>query len=160
MIAHEKEERDGDDRFFRPEIEGGSYTEVIKFTDIIGYLYTEKGGRFLDCNPSESHTGKNAARWDVIKLNPSNPNSLAELISDAKSKIGQLSEESAKLAKIVDDWKSWINSDPHIDSINMRLTELSTLNPSIKKQIWHIIKDYAKENSMTFSDQEKKFKEA
>jgi hypothetical protein len=39
LISHDKEDKDGDTRIVRPDITGGSYGEVMKNADFVGYLY-------------------------------------------------------------------------------------------------------------------------
>jgi hypothetical protein len=59
LIAHDKEDKDGDVRIVRPDIVGGSYGEVMKVADFVGYLYMNGRNRVLDFNPTDRWIGKN-----------------------------------------------------------------------------------------------------
>src|SRR5215831_4726347 len=63
MIAHDKEDKDGDTRIVRPDIQGGSYAEVMKIADCVGYCYMRGKDRILDFSPSDRWVGKNPGQW-------------------------------------------------------------------------------------------------
>jgi len=63
LIAHDKEDKDGDTRVVRPDIAGGSYGEVMKVADFVGYMYMSGKDRVLDFNPTDRWIGKNPAGW-------------------------------------------------------------------------------------------------
>lgn len=111
FLAHAKEEKDGDSRVMRPDLQGGSYAEVSKQADLIGYLYMSGRSRTIDFNPTEGWVGKNPVGWgprsvpDVAE----NPRFLADLIREAKEAMSSLSEESSKLAVRVDEWRTAID---------------------------------------------------
>jgi hypothetical protein len=44
LVAHDKEDKDGDTRVVRPDIVGGSYGEVMKIADFVGYVYMSGQG--------------------------------------------------------------------------------------------------------------------
>src|SRR5262252_4575498 len=48
LLAHDREDKDGDYRIVRPDIAGGSYGEVMKVADFVGYLYMSGKDRVLD----------------------------------------------------------------------------------------------------------------
>jgi len=63
LIAHDKEEGDADSKSVRPDITGGSYSEVMKVSDFVGYLAMSGKTRVLDFNPTDKWVGKNPAAW-------------------------------------------------------------------------------------------------
>lgn len=161
FLCHEKEEKDGDDRIMRPDIQGGSYIEVMKFTDLVGYLHlTRDGKRILDFNPSDKHLGKNAAGWSALPVPDlkSVPTFLGDMLADAKKRIGQTSEEAAKIAAAVKEYESWLSdASPDLVTLNDRLAELPTLSQAAKAQVWHLILAYSKKCEWTFDSKAKKF---
>lgn len=161
MLAHEKEEKDGDDRIMRPDITGGSYVEVMKFTDLVGYLGIDRSGkRTLDFNPSDRHLGKNAAGWKTLPVPDlsKNPTFLADLLADAKAKIGHTAQASAALATVVEEWSSWIKGvDGRLDVFNKGLVDLGALANGAKKQAWHLVKAEAHKNGWVFDEASKMF---
>ncbi len=60
FVAHEREERDGDIRFVRPEIGGSSGNDLIKELDIVGYMEAIGTKRVIRFNPQEKFYAKNA----------------------------------------------------------------------------------------------------
>ena len=158
FICHEKEEKDGDDRIMRPDIQGGSYTEVMKFTDLVGYLYVDRQGRrSLDFNPSDRHLGKNAAQWQSMPVVQGTADMLGNLFADAKRIIGHTAEASASIARAVDDWTARLDADPTLIELNDMLPELSKLGTSAKSQVWAIILERATKYELTFDKASKKF---
>jgi phage nucleotide-binding protein len=61
LLAHEKEEKDGENRVMRPAIVGGSYGTVMEMCDLVGYLSIRNGKRVLDFNPTDSYHAKTRA---------------------------------------------------------------------------------------------------
>lgn len=160
FIAHEKEEKDGDDRYMRPDIVGGSYTEVMKFTDLVGYVGLGRdGSRTLDFNPSDRHLGKNAAGWNAIKI-PDLAESktfLADLITDAKKRIGHTAEASSAVAKAVAEWTAKLDADPPLDALNAMLPGLTGLTKPIKAQVWAMICGRTEAAGLVFNPADKRF---
>jgi hypothetical protein len=70
LIAHDKEDKDGDTRIVRPDIVGGSYGEVMKVADFVGYVYMSGKDRILDFNPTDRWIGKNPAGWKPFVVPP------------------------------------------------------------------------------------------
>lgn len=163
MIAHEKEERDGDDRYMRPDIIGGSYTEVMKFTDLVGYLNVDRQGkRWLDFNPSDRHIGKNAAGWKRLEVPDlkANPRFLAELLADAKTVIGKTAEASAQLAQEVNAWVSRLDTLNGTGDLNALCAEMKgKLKNGAKDQVWHAIQAFAAKHNLEFDKKAKVFVE-
>jgi hypothetical protein len=149
LIAHEKEQKDGDDRYMRPDIQGGSYTEIMKFADLVGYMSADsEGRRFLDFNPTQKHIGKNAAQWPLLKVPPlaDAPNWLAEKLADAKSIIGKTAEASAAAARTVEEWQTWLNGEGkgrNLEEFNVKMPEIANLVDPVKKQVRFLLTEFA-----------------
>ncbi len=62
FLAHEREEKDGDTRYVRPEIGGSSGGDLIKELDIVGYMEAIGKKRVIRFNPQEKFYAKNALR--------------------------------------------------------------------------------------------------
>lgn len=156
LIAHEKEERDGDDRIMRPDVQGGSYTELMKSCDLVGYLYRDRASkRFLDFNPTDKHLGKNAAGWGVIEVPDlaDNKTFLADLLADAKRRIGRTAESSAAAAAAVAEWQTWLDSDPNLEEFNARIPKVGGLHNGVKAQVRKILMDHAKKVGLVWNAQ-------
>lgn len=143
FIAHEKEEKDGDNRIIRPDIQGGSYSEIMKFCDFVGRLsFDRQGRRILDFTPSDVQVGKNSAGWKpmILPKLSEQPTLLADLIADGKKSMAGLSEITAQIAREVEEWMKFLNADPNVDELNERLPQLAKIeNKASKQQIKNAI---------------------
>ena len=69
FIAHEREERRGEETFKRPEIGGSSANDLIKELDLVGYMYAIGKERVITFDPAEYFYAKNTCNLPaVIKL--------------------------------------------------------------------------------------------
>jgi phage nucleotide-binding protein len=69
FIAHEREERRGEETFKRPEIGGSSANDLIKELDLVGYMYATGKERCITFDPQEYYYAKNTCNLaPVIKL--------------------------------------------------------------------------------------------
>lgn len=60
FIAHEKEDKDGDNRIIRPDISGATAGEILKMVDYAGYIFAvQKGKNVIDFNTTDKYIGKN-----------------------------------------------------------------------------------------------------
>jgi hypothetical protein len=137
LIAHDKEDKDGDTRIVRPDIVGGSYGEVMKVADFVGYLYMNGRDRVLDFNPTDRWVGKNPAGWTPFKVPPVGKAQtfLAGLFDLGREALGSISEVSAKLALQVDDWRSQIETFTTADEFNQAIPEIKRLPPTTHPQV-------------------------
>lgn len=69
FIAHEREERRGEETFKRPEIGGSSANDLIKELDLVGYMYAVGKERVITFDPAEYYYAKNTCNLPaVVKL--------------------------------------------------------------------------------------------
>lgn len=69
FVAHEKEEKNGDDKIIRPEIGGSSSGDLIKELDLVGYMEAHGKQRTISFDPCEKFYAKNTCDLDaVIKI--------------------------------------------------------------------------------------------
>lgn len=64
FIAHEKEEKVGDDVMKRPDVAGSSGKDVVKELDFMGYMSIKNGKRTIDLAPNEAYYAKNSLGLD------------------------------------------------------------------------------------------------
>lgn len=146
LIAHDKEEKDGDVRIVRPDITGGSYAEVLKIADFVGYASMNGKARELDFNPTDRWVGKNPGGWAPFKIPPvaKATTFMADLYDKGRAALGTISEVSARAAQVVDDWRAAIDSYTTTDEINKAIPEIATLAPVLAPQIKKLLFDRAK----------------
>lgn len=59
FVAHEREEKNGDDKQIRPEIGGSSAGDLIKELDLVGYMEAIGKEKTISFDPCEKFYGKN-----------------------------------------------------------------------------------------------------
>lgn len=60
FVAHEKEDKDGDIRFVRPDVSGSSGKDIVKELDLMGYMEMKGNKRTVSFTPNEKYYAKNA----------------------------------------------------------------------------------------------------
>jgi hypothetical protein len=113
LICHEKAEKKNEDTIFRFDIQGGSYSEVHKASDIIAYMTVHRDGtRTLSFAPTEESIGKDPAYLGTIVIDKydqdtnsfhqfdddKSPRFMANLLADCKKRMSLISEKQAKAA--------------------------------------------------------------
>lgn len=161
LIAHDKEDKDGDTRIVRPEIVGGSYGEVMKVADFVGYLYMNGRDRVLDFNPTDRWIGKNPAGWEPFKVPPVNKAAdfMAELFDRGRVALGNLSEQSAAIVRQVAEWRSRIAALLTAAECNAVMPEIKALGPTLQPQVAKLLMDRGDELKLHFDKDAKKFTE-
>ena len=66
FVAHDKEEKDGDSRFIRPEIGGSSGGDLVKELDLVGYMEAIGKKRTISFDPCEKFYGKNTCNLESL----------------------------------------------------------------------------------------------
>lgn len=161
LIAHDKEDKDGDMRVVRPDIAGGSYGEVMKVADFVGYYYMSGKDRVLDFNPTDRWIGKNPAGWAPFKVPPVGKaqSFMADLFDRGREALGQLSEESARIMGEVEDWRTKIANTTSAKDCNALIPEIKKLSAIVQPQVSKILMDHAAEQRIPFDRAKKHFTE-
>lgn len=69
FVAHDKEEKQGDDLRVRPEVSGSAYTDLMKELDLVGYMMAYGKDRVITFDPDERFYTKNSCNMHgVIKV--------------------------------------------------------------------------------------------
>lgn len=136
LIAHDKEDKRGDDVVMRPDVQGGSYGEIFKIADGVGYLCAGQKGNQLDFSPTEKYVGKNPAGFEQINVPhlAKEPDFLAGLIQQMKDRLGNLSEESAKVAAEVEAYLAKIEVIENLAGLNEMTAEIKGVNGAVQIQ--------------------------
>lgn len=160
LIAHDKEDKDGDTRIVRPDIAGGSYAEVMKVADFVGYLQMSGKDRVLDFNPTDRWIGKNPAGWPPFKLPPvaKSTDFMADLFGKGREALGNLSDESAALMRQVEVWREAIAgyTTPLQFTEAVPLVNAITV-PIVQAQVRKLLWDAATAKAFTFDKTAKTF---
>jgi hypothetical protein len=114
LIAHEKEEGDGDQKQIRMAVKGGSSDMIYRISDMIGYCYVEGKSRTIDFEPTSIHLGKNTAGLPKLKMpkpgTPAYSNFMADaVIKKCQQAMSQKSAAAVEAAKIVKAYQKEID---------------------------------------------------
>ena len=159
LVAHDKEDKDGDTRVVRPDIVGGSYGEVMKVADFVGYAYMSGKDRVLDFNPTDRWVGKNPAGWSPFKVPPIGKaqSFMADLFDQGRAALGAISEASATIATQVDDWRAAIDTYTTAEECNRAIPQIKTLPPVVQPQVAKLLLDHATVKGIPFDKSKKAF---
>ncbi len=101
IIAHAKEEKDGDNTRISPDVTGGSKDLLLRIADQVGYMYMDNNQRTINFNPTDKTVGKNVARFPLLTVpnetEPEFKTFMADIIQRVKSSIQEKSEEQKEL---------------------------------------------------------------
>ena len=152
LVSHDKEDKDGDVRVVRPDIVGGSYGEVMKNADFVGYLYMNGRDRVLDFNPTDRWIGKNPARWAPFRVPEAGKATdfLAALYAQGREALGHISEASAMALKEVETWREKIAAFTGAAQFNAAIPEANKLNALLQPQVKKMLLDCATSAGLTF----------
>ncbi len=115
FVAHENEQKRGDETVIRPEIGGSSTADLLKELDLVGYMEMAGRQRTISFSPCEKFYAKNACNLpDVINVptlidaegNPiANNDFLCRIIDSYQAKQRTDREKTAQYEELVDDLK-------------------------------------------------------
>lgn len=159
LIAHDKEDKDGETRIVRPDIVGGSYGEVMKIADFVGYAYMNGRDRVLDFNPTDRWIGKNPAGWKPFAVPPvaKAQTFMADLFDQGRAALGAISEASAKVALAVEEWREQIDTFKTPEEHTAAIEGMNALSPTLAPQVKKLLADHAKALGFTFDTKAKAF---
>lgn len=160
LVAHDKEDKDGDTRIVRPEIVGGSYGEVMKVADFVGYCYMSGKDRVLDFNPTDRWIGKNPGGWAPFKVPaPAKATTvMAELIDRGREALGHISEESAAIVQQVETWRAKLDDLTTPEALNAEMPLVKAIaHPTVQPQVAKLLMDRGKALGLPFDAKAKAF---
>src|SRR5438552_2750775 len=159
LIAHHKEDKNGDVVFVRPDITGSSRDEVMRLCDFVGYLYMNGKQRTLDFSPTEQWFGKNPAQWGAWKVpQPEQARTfMAQLFQMGREALSKASEASATVAQQVEDWRVAIADFSQAEEFNRAIPEILKLEPAPQAQVKKLLMERSAAIGFSFDRQTKHF---
>lgn len=154
LLAHAKEERDGELRIVRADITGGSYSEVMKIADFVGFLYMSGNQRVLDFSPTDRWSGKNPGEWPPFKVPPVEEAAhvMRDLIVKGRAALGAISEESAVALTELEEWQIAVESCQLAADFTRLLPQLEKMSKAVAPQAKRLLWEAAKARSITFKE--------
>lgn len=152
MLAHDKEDKDDDRRIVRPDIQGGSYGEVMKSADFVGYMAVRGKDRIVDFSPTDRWIGKNPAGWDplVVPHFAKSPAFMDELLTKGRAALGLIGAESAVLATEVNDWRTAIAAYTKAEEFTAAVEKVKAAKPVVYAQVAKLLNGAAKAAGFTY----------
>jgi hypothetical protein len=159
LIAHHKEDKSGDVVIVRPDVTGGSYHEILKLADFVGFLSMQDKRRVLDFNPTDRWVGKNPAGWPPFVIPPAAEATdfLAGLIAKGRAALGAISAEHAQALQVVEDWRTMLDGISTADECTRAISEAQAQPTAIATQLKRLLLDRATALGFTFNKAAKKF---
>lgn len=99
FVAHEREEKVGDEKQIRPEIGGSSAGDLIKELDLVGYMEAIGKKRTISFNPCEKFYGKNTCNLPERIEIPTIINEKGDITGDNNFMTNVINAYSAYQAK-------------------------------------------------------------
>jgi hypothetical protein len=156
FVAHDKEEKDGDNTVLRPDIIGGSLAIVMREMDIVGYMETRNGKRTICFDPTDRHYGKNTVGIPG-KIEIPDFSTKGSFMADIFEKIKDKEAGNAELVEKYNDLLA--DFQLHLDGIKMK--DLEKINEKVEsyQHIWgskvamrQILSTHMKDNGIIYKD--------
>ena len=160
LIAHDKEDKDGDSRIIRPDITGGSYAEIVKIADFVGYCWMDNGQRTIDFNPSSEFIGKNSAGLPRMAV-PSfinEPDWFAKTLKAMKASLGGIADAQREAVDKLSEIKEqlMVCSDAE-DFQKMRVPISEIEDKTLQAQAWRMTVQFAEKSGFGWNKTAKQF---
>jgi ATP-dependent Lon protease len=157
LIAHSKESKDGDQTINRVDSVGSSKEEILRCSDLLGYMQTKNNMRTINFNPTDANQGKNCAQFPCLNIPTyeENKSFLADIIAQTKEHMNKKTEEQIKKEQAFNAALEMINQADTLEDINSLMLTLKENNSSnILKS--HLL-DRAKDLGIEFDKEQKCF---
>lgn len=136
FLCHGKEEKKGEQRIVRPDVQGGSLGELLKSADLIGFLHVVGKDRVIEWSPSDEWLAK-SPNWPAMKVPDceKEPYFLASIQAKAREDLGKMSEESKAAAQQVVTLLEAIEKTNSVDELNTMLKNKNEIPTYVRAQI-------------------------
>lgn len=172
FVAHEREEKVGDEKQIRPEIGGSSAGDLIKELDLVGYMEAIGKKRTISFNPCEKFYGKNTCNLPERMEIPTLINDKGELIgknnfmtniintySKYQAKQTELSSEYEDLMEVIKAQIEMVNDVESANNVSKSLAGMQHIFDS-KIQAGIILNKRCKELGLKLNKVSKQYEAA
>lgn len=168
VIAHAKEDKDGDIIKLSPDVTGQSKDLLLRIADQVGFLTMVNNKRTLTFEPTDKTVGKNVAKIPTMEIpdetDPAFPTFMASIIDKVKESIQHQTEEQKEALEKIRELTSDIElmEEPEqAQAISDEIQTLTTMQQAgIKKQFVERMKvvgiKYDKETKKYFKNEDSK----
>ena len=128
FVAHEKEDKDGDTRFVRPDVAGSSGKDIVKELDLMGYVEMRGGKRTVSFTPSEKYYAKNSLGLEPVIEIPDTANGNTFFVEKIVKAVENKRKADAETLELYTSLKSMIDERlaeiSDVDGLNTTMEEL------------------------------------
>lgn len=160
FVAHEKEEKDGENKIIRPDIPGSSGADIIKILDFVGYMEAKGEKRTISFYPTERYYAKNSLQLDDVIMVPDTKGGNVfiseKIVKMTKDRLEQQAELREKYNNILKNGQETITANKNPNNAMEALKDLEVVWDS-KLRLWNCLNEYAKENGWTYDKGEKAY---
>lgn len=128
FIAHEKEEKRGDDTVKRPEVGGSSANDLVKEMDLVGYVEMIGRDRTISYNPTEAFYAKNSCNLpdkyklpmtvDEFGVAKGDNDYLTKIVESFKEEQRKTKEITSQYVELIDRLTKLIDEVKTVDELN------------------------------------------
>lgn len=148
IIAHAKDEKEGDIIKKIPDVTGQSYNLLLRIADQVGYMKTVNNKRTIQFEPTDTTIGKNVARLPVVQIPDESSHDfktfMADLITSVKLAIQTMSEAQKEALQKMERYQTEVQECVDPDELTNLLTVAKELQPSYRAVIEKLIIDRSK----------------
>jgi len=138
LLAHEKEDRQGDEVKIRPDIQGSSSGEVFKIADQVGYIHANNNNlRVIDFEPSDHWLGKNTGGFKTLLIPNfhSEPQFFAETMQQLLDQMNSSSKVAKEFADVADAHRDEILSLDSAEALSLKVRAVAEMEDGPLKVI-------------------------
>lgn len=135
FVAHEKEEKRGDDTVKRPDIGGSSANDLVKELDLVGYMQMLGKDRTIAFNPTEAYYAKNTCNLPAVTKIPlvvdetgmavGDNNFVRRVLATYKKTQAATQEETRKYDSLVDNIRTAVAAAGTAEELNAVLDSIA-----------------------------------
>jgi hypothetical protein len=160
MIAHHKEEREGDNVRKRPDIQGSSYGLVLKQADFVGFSYlNDASQRVIGFAPTGDYFGKDSARLGVVAVDNLDDNKQfgAQLIDRMIDAFGKQTDEHDIVMFMLAQYRAQLQECITPEALNELVAQLTEAPETVKTQMRALVSKHAKYHGWHYAKEEQLF---
>lgn len=141
FVAHEKEDKDGDKKYVRPELGGSSLGDLMKELDLVGYLQLIGRDRVISWTPQEAFYAKNTCNLPMEQKIPVIIDAQGNVTGDNDFMKKVFGFYESNLNKIADTRKEYNEVMEEIETAVENITDAGSANEFVNsmramKNIW------------------------
>ena len=168
FVAHEREEKNGEDKQIRPEIGGSSAGDLIKELDLVGYMEAIGKDRTISFDPCEKFYGKNTCNLPSVMEVPTildkngNPTAkndfiTAKMINSYLGMLAAKKEAQEQYDKVIEEIKEQIELITDAESANNFIAQIDNFEHvgSSKQMAAKLVANKAKSLNLKLNSEKK-----